>query len=123
MTKITVELMGKLETFEGNIIKGPSWTKDAVCMDTTIPDFPMRVLEKRIIRLVDGKPFKGSVDINDEAITYIVLGDKEKRYQVREIRGKMQCHCTGFGFRGTCRHVEIAAVQKTVGLGLRNYVG
>lgn len=123
MTQITVELMGKLETFEGNIIKGPSWAGDDICMDTAISDFPMRRIAKRIIRLVDGKPFTGNVDINDQATTYIVLGDKEKRYHVREINGKMSCHCTGFGFRATCRHVEIARVQKTVGLGLRNYVG
>lgn len=122
MTKITVELMGKLETFEGNIIKGPSWAGDAVCMDTTISDFPMRVIAKRVIKLVDGKPFAGSVDINDEATTYVVLGDKEKRYHVRDIGGKLSCHCTGYGFRGTCRHVEIAGVQKQLGLGLKNFI-
>lgn len=123
MTQITVELMGKLETFEGNIIQTPKWAGDQVAMDTTIPDFPMRLFEKRIIRLVDGKPFAGHVDLNDEAITFIVLGDKEKRYQVRDIRGKMQCHCTGFSFRAHCRHVDIAQAQKQLGLGVRNFRG
>lgn len=123
MTRITVELMGKLETFEGNIIQTPKWAKDQVAMDTTIPDFPMRLFEKRIIRLVDGKPFTGHVDINDQAITYVVVGDKEKRYQVRDVQGRMQCHCTGFSFRAHCRHVDIAQAQKILGLGIKHYLG
>jgi hypothetical protein len=121
MTTITIELMGKMQTFEGNIIQTPKWAGDQVAMDTTIPDFPMRLFQKRIIRLVDGKPFKGHVDVNDEALTYVVLGDKEKRYQVRDVNGRMQCHCTGFSFRATCRHVEIAKVQQQFGLGLKNF--
>jgi hypothetical protein len=123
MTQITVELMGKLETFEGNIIQTPKWAGDDVAMDTIIPDFPMRLIAKRTIRLVDGKPFTGHVDLNDEAVTFVVLGDKDKRYHVRDIRGRMQCHCTGYGFRATCRHVEIAQAQKLLGLGIKNFQG
>lgn len=118
MTTIECKFFDKSSIFKGEIIQAPKWAgKDYVAMTTTNPEFPMRLIAKKVIHLVDGKPFQGEIQQNSTAPTFFVLGDKNKRYQVRKIAGKMVCHCTGYAFRHTCRHAEIAEMQESLGLG------
>ena len=37
---------------------------------------------------------------------WIVKGSKGDEYKVAEVRGNFQCTCSGFRFRGACKHVE-----------------
>ena len=37
---------------------------------------------------------------------WIVKGSKGDEYKVTEHRGDFQCTCSGFRFRGACKHVE-----------------
>ena len=41
-----------------------------------------------------------------EGRTWIVKGSKGDEYKVSELNGNYSCSCSGFRFRGSCRHVE-----------------
>lgn len=50
----------------------------------------------------------GFVDPHDSTATktWIVKGSKGDEYTVTEDSGNFQCSCSGFRFRGSCKHVE-----------------
>jgi len=39
---------------------------------------------------------------------WIVKGSKGDEYRVSELNGNLSCTCSGFKFRGKCRHTEVA---------------
>jgi len=39
---------------------------------------------------------------------WIVKGSKGDEYKVSELNGNLSCTCSGFKFRGKCRHTEVA---------------
>jgi hypothetical protein len=41
---------------------------------------------------------------------WIVKGSKGDEYKVTEVNGNLSCTCSGFKFRGKCRHAESVAV-------------
>ena len=41
-----------------------------------------------------------------EGRVWTVAGTKGNTYQVTEVRGNWSCTCSGFRFRGDCRHVK-----------------
>jgi len=41
-----------------------------------------------------------------EGRTWTVKGSKGDSYQVNEVRGNWACTCSGFRFRGECKHVK-----------------
>ena len=43
---------------------------------------------------------------------WIVKGSKGDEYKVSEINGNFSCTCSGFRFRGTCKHSE--SIRQTV---------
>ena len=43
---------------------------------------------------------------------WVVKGSKGDEYRVSEINGNYSCSCSGFRFRGTCRHSE--SIRQTV---------
>ena len=44
-----------------------------------------------------------------EGRTWTVKGSKGDEYQVTELRGNLSCTCSGFRFRGDCKHVKSVA--------------
>jgi hypothetical protein len=38
--------------------------------------------------------------------TWIVKGSKGDEYKITELNGNLSCSCSGFRFRGKCKHVE-----------------
>ena len=46
-----------------------------------------------------------------EGRTWIVKGSKGDEYRVSEVRGEYSCTCSGFRFRGKCKHVDSVTVK------------
>jgi hypothetical protein len=44
-----------------------------------------------------------------EGRVWIVKGSKGDEYKVTEVNGNRSCTCSGFRFRGDCKHVKIPA--------------
>ena len=47
-----------------------------------------------------------------EGRVWVVKGSKGDEYRVTESSGNFQCSCSGFRFRGACKHVE--SIRQTV---------
>jgi hypothetical protein len=45
-------------------------------------------------------------DYEPEGRVWIVKGSKGDDYKVTEVNGNLSCTCSGFRFRGDCRHVK-----------------
>ena len=41
-----------------------------------------------------------------EGRVFVVTGSKGDQYTVNEVRGSWSCTCSGFRFRGECRHIR-----------------
>jgi hypothetical protein len=44
-----------------------------------------------------------------EGRTWTVKGSKGDEYKITEVNGNLSCTCSGFRFRGDCRHVKSVA--------------
>ena len=47
-----------------------------------------------------------------EGRVWVVKGSKGDEYKVSELNGNYSCTCSGFKFRGACKHVE--SIRQTV---------
>ena len=57
--------------------------------------------------MVNPVQFKTQVaEPEPEGRTWTVKGSKGDSYQVNEVRGNWSCTCSGFRFRGECKHVK-----------------
>ena len=74
---------------------------------------------KNPIRIdVRGRKFKinpvqfktGLKEPEPEGRVWTVKGSKGDEYKVSEINGNWSCTCSGFKFRGACKHVQSVAV-------------
>ena len=45
---------------------------------------------------------------------WIVKGSKGDEYKVSEYRGNLSCTCSGFRFRGDCKHVKDSSIRQEV---------
>ena len=41
-----------------------------------------------------------------EGRTWIVTGSKGDEYKITEVNGNLACTCSGFRFRGDCKHIK-----------------
>ena len=76
---------------------------------------------KNPIRIdVRGRKFKinpvqfktGLKEPEPEGRFWVVKGSKGDEYKVSELNGNYSCTCSGFKFRGACKHVE--SIRQTV---------
>jgi hypothetical protein len=44
-----------------------------------------------------------------EGRVWVVKGSKGDEYKITEVNGNLSCTCSGFRFRGDCRHVKSVA--------------
>lgn len=88
---------GEFLTYSGIVMKGHKHVRpDELALSTDIPDFPMRVLQKK--QIVGFKSEKVS------GFRSFKVKSKNKVYQVIYNTGKLSCSCVGFGFRNYCKH-------------------
>ena len=50
--------------------------------------------------------WKFNIKEDPEGRVWIVKGSKGDDYKVTEVNGNLSCTCSGFRFRGDCRHVK-----------------
>lgn len=99
-TLVTTEGM----SYTGDIVSSSNYDPpDSIRMSTDIKDFPFRVIMKKNIRSLDGKPFDFKVT-KDRVIK--VKGSNGNEYTVKESGGTKTCSCPGFQFRKTCKHLK-----------------
>lgn len=74
---------------------------DQLCLTTGNPEWPVRVIARRLIKAIDGVAVKAT-----EAViqTKTVKGSKGELYTVT-LGARPSCTCTGFQFRKTCKHI------------------
>lgn len=90
--------------YEGDEVK-VKWVKpEEIAVSTGNPEFAFRVIQRKYIREIDGKPYSFEVKAKEEPKVRLVQGSKGKTY---EVTGNYRCTCPGFTFRGSCKHLEM----------------
>lgn len=94
------------QTYTGEVLPSPRWVgDDRLCLSTGRVDYPFRVIEK--CRIVGSNTT--SAPLAPERAVFTVAGVKAgSTYIVTREGSRWACNCTGFGYRRTCSHVEIA---------------
>jgi hypothetical protein len=88
--------------YEGEEVKVKWLTEGQLALSTGNKDFAFRVLERRHIREIDGKPYEFRDNTKKDQVR-LVQGSKG---QVYEVTGNYRCTCPGFQFRSSCKHLE-----------------
>lgn len=96
--------VAEFNNYEGVEVKLKWTSPEQLAMTTGIIQFPVRVLDKNLIVEIDGLPYEYSTA--ETAKIKLVAGSKGQTYTVTEGR---HCTCTGFTFRGSCKHLRMAA--------------
>ena len=66
----------------------------------------LRIIQRKWIREIDGKPYEYITEGLAKTITRLVEGSKGKQYEVTVGPNQKSCTCPGFTFRGNCKHVK-----------------
>ncbi len=68
---------------------------------------PIRIDIRRRKFVVNPVQFKtGLKEPEPEGRVWVVKGSKGDEYTVSELNGNLSCTCSGFKFRGKCKHAE-----------------
>lgn len=90
--------------YEGDEVK-VKWVKpEEIAISTGQKDFSFRVIQRKYIREIDGRPYSFEVKAKEEPKVRLVKGSNGKEY---EVTGNYRCTCPGFTFRGSCKHLEM----------------
>jgi hypothetical protein len=88
--------------YEGDEVK-VKWCKPhELAVSTDNREFPFRIIQRKWIREIDGKPYSFEGEEKKETVR-LVQGSNGKVYEVTS----HSCTCPGFTFRGSCKHLEI----------------
>jgi hypothetical protein len=90
----------EFHVYEGDEVK-IKWAKpEELALSTGDKEFPFRILQRKNIVEVDGKPYGFEIKSKKEE-TKFITGSNGKVYEVTA----NSCTCPGFTFRGSCKHV------------------
>lgn len=67
---------------------------------------PIRIDTRGRKFVVSSTQYKIVTKAEPEGRVWVVKGSKGDEYQVMELDGHLTCTCSGFRFRGDCRHVK-----------------
>jgi hypothetical protein len=92
--------------YSGELVKNLKGTgPDQLCLTTGNPEWPVRVIQRRLILSIDHQPY--SADTASEVKR--VKGSKGQEYVVTHANALWHCTCPGFTFRGHCKHSQATA--------------
>lgn len=86
--------------YDGEEVK-VKWAKPEELAIKTDDEVGLRIIQRKNIREIDGKPYSFEVKAKKEEVR-LVQGSNGKVYEVTS----HSCTCPGFTFRGTCKHVN-----------------
>lgn len=94
------------ELYKGVVVKNAKWINaDSFSLNTGNPDYPVSIIP--INRVINLKVLSGkSVNIRK----FKVKGDSGD-YLVIKADNHYSCDCTGFKYRGKCKHIEKVKVK------------
>jgi hypothetical protein len=93
--------ISEFNLYEGDEVK-VKWCKpEEIAISTDLKDFPFRIVQRKNIIEMDGKPYSFEVKEKKEEVR-LVQGSNGKVYEVTS----HSCTCPGFSFRGACKHVQ-----------------
>lgn len=92
--------------YEGEEVK-IKWAKPEELAIKTDDQVGLRIIQRKWIREIDGKPYSFEVKEKKAETVRLVAGSKGKVYEVTS----HSCTCPGFTFRGTCKHVTELAKE------------
>ena len=93
--------ISEFNLYEGDEVK-VKWCKpEEIAISTDLKDFPFRIVQRKNIIEMDGKPYSFEVKEKKEEVR-LVQGSNGKVYEVTSY----SCTCPGFTFRGACKHVQ-----------------
>ena len=95
----------EFNTYSGKVVYHKWFKPNEVGLTTgETKGFTFRVIQKERIVEVNDLPVDYSVPASDR-IEKTVKGSKGNTYTVIKDAGRITCTCTGFGFRGQCKHL------------------
>lgn len=89
-------------SYEGTAVQLKHVSADCLALTTGQADWPIRVIPRSWIMSIDGQPYSWAVSTQ---VTRTVQGSRGQVYTVT-VGARPSCTCTGFAFRGSCKHVK-----------------
>lgn len=85
--------------YQGDEVKLRWVGEHELALTTGNPEWPVRVIQRRLIISIDDQPVAPA---SSKPLSRIVRGSKGEEYVVSD----GHCTCPGFQFRRTCRHIK-----------------
>lgn len=99
----------ELHEYTGTVMREKWFNDNEVGLTTGIAHFPFRRINKEHIVEVNGASVQFTANPADKKVTMTVQGSKGNTYIVTKEGNKKSCTCPGFGFRRTCKHLDLVA--------------
>ncbi len=99
----------EVNEYTGTVVREKWFNDNEVGLTTGVARFPFRRINKELIVEVNGAKVEYTKPISEKKVTITVQGSKGNTYIVTKEGDRKSCTCPGFGFRRTCKHLEMVA--------------
>jgi hypothetical protein len=101
-------VQSEFNIYSGTVMREKWFDADEIGLTTGNPEFTFRRIQRHRIVEVNDKVVDYVKPVETKRVEIIVQGSKDNTYTVVKENGKKSCTCPGFGFRRTCKHLELA---------------
>jgi hypothetical protein len=97
----------EFNVYTGTVMREKWFDSEEIGLTTDDPSFKFRRIMRHRIVEVNNKQVDYIKPVEEKRIEITVQGSKGNSYTVVKEKGKKSCTCPGFGFRRTCKHIEL----------------
>ena len=97
----------EFNVYTGTVMREKWFDSEEIGLTTDDPSFKFRRIMRHRIVEVNNKQVDYVKPVEEKRIEITVQGSKGNAYTVVKEKGKKSCTCPGFGFRRTCKHIEL----------------